>query len=288
MTETTLELNQMSNAKVQYRKEGHVAYITLNRPEVLNALDRETHQILADIWDDFEQDDNIWLGVLAGQGDRAFSVGQDLKELDKRNTEHQKNTPHSSFGSRGAPGYPRLTERFSLSKPLIAKVHGYALGGGFEIALACDIIIASTEAKFGLTEAKLGLIAGAGGVFRLFRQIPQKIAMGYLMTGRHMSADRAYELGLINEVVTPCELDECVERWVKDMLACAPLSLRAIKQAALASTDMSLEQAFNTRFEWEEVRRNSPDCVEGPKAFVEKRAPQWQGQQSEKTPESLG
>jgi dehydration protein DpgD len=260
--------------RVRYDKRGRVAHITLNRPRALNALDLRTHEELAAIWDDFERDPDLWVGVLTGAGDRAFSVGQDLKELVART---RSGAAPSTFGSRGAPGSPRLTERFALSKPLIARVNGYALGGGFELALACDIIVAAEHATFGLPEAKLGLIAGAGGVFRLTRQIPFKVALGHLLTGRHMSATRGYELGLINEVVPAGDLDACVDRWVEDILQCAPLAVRAIKEAALKAADLSLPDAFTARYEWEERRMNSDDCREGPLAFVEKRRPDWKG-----------
>jgi crotonobetainyl-CoA hydratase/dehydration protein DpgD len=162
-----------------------------------------------------------------------------------------------------------------LIKPTIARVNGYAFGGGFELALACDIIIASEQASFALPEARLGLIPGAGGLFRLTRQIPFKVAMGYLMTGRRISAIRAYELGLVNEVVPGMDLDACVERWIEDILRCAPLSVRALKQVSLASADLPLEEAFTAHYEAEEVRRKSDDCREGPLAFVQKRLPNW-------------
>lgn len=260
------------STRVRYEKRGHVAYITLDRPHVLNAMDVRMHEELSRIWDDFEQDDEVWLGVLTGAGSRAFSVGQDLKELAERT---RAGVPPSSFGSGGGPGWPRLTERFRLSKPLIARVNGYALGGGFELALACDIIIATKQACFALPEATLGLIPGAGGLFRLIRQIPFKTAMGYLMTGRRMSAMRAYELGLVNEVVDAAGLDACVERWVEDILRCAPLSLRAVKQVAFESMHLPLPDAFSACYETEETRRKSDDCREGPLAFIQKRTPNW-------------
>ncbi|WP_285743096.1 enoyl-CoA-hydratase DpgD [Lentzea sp. NBRC 105346] len=259
---------------VKYEKRGHVAYVTLNRPDVLNAMNLATHEELAVIWDDFESDDDLWVGVLTGEG-RAFCVGQDLKELAER-TNAGVATP-STFGSLGRAGWPRLTERFSLAKPIVGKVNGLALGGGFELALACDIVIAADTAEFALPEARLGLIAGAGGVFRLARQLPLKTAMGHLMTGRRLPASRAYELGLLNEVVSPEELDSCVDGWVEDILACAPLAVRAVKEAALTSVDLPLERAFTTRYLWEERRMHSEDAVEGPRAFVEKRSPRWQG-----------
>ncbi|MFF4486746.1 enoyl-CoA-hydratase DpgD [Streptomyces sp. NPDC001544] len=237
-------------------------------------MDLRMHEELAEVWDDFEADDELWVAVLAGAGTRAFSVGQDLKELAAR--VQQGSAGAATFGSRGKPGWPRLTERFDLSKPVVAKVRGYAMGGGFELALACDLLIASDDAVFALPEARLGLMAGAGGVFRLTRQLPWKTALGHLMTGRPMTARRAHELGLVNEAVPAAELDACVEGWVADILRCAPLSVRAIKEAATASATLPLPAAFATRYFWEEQRMHSKDAAEGPLAFVEKREPRWQ------------
>ncbi|MEV4118606.1 enoyl-CoA-hydratase DpgD [Micromonospora sp. NPDC049645] len=260
---------------VRYRKQDRVAYVTLDRPHVLNAMDLRTHEELAEIWDDFEADDDLWLGVLTGAGERAFSVGQDLKELAAL-TELGQAAP-STFGSRGKPGWPRLTERFGLAKPLIARVDGYALGGGCELALACDVIVASDRSVFGLTEARHGLIPGAGGVFRLTRQAPYRIAVGHLITGRHFDAARAYELGLVNEVVPAAELDASVASWVEDILRCAPLSVRAIKEAAASSETLTLADAFAARYVWEEQRMHSADAIEGPLAFTQRRDPVWRG-----------
>ncbi|GAA5052372.1 enoyl-CoA-hydratase DpgD [Nocardia callitridis] len=257
---------------VEYRKRGRVATVRMDRPQVLNAMNLRMHTELAAIWDDIAADDDIWVVVLSGKGGRAFSVGQDLKELTGRIDE---GTARSSFGSAGKPGYPRLTERFDFPKPIIAEVDGYALGGGFELALACDIIVASDASEFGLTEARLGLIPGAGGVFRLPRQAPHRVAMGYLLTGRRMSAARAAELGLVNEVVAAEELAACVAGWVEDILRCAPLSVRAIKEVAAA--ELPIAEAFGARYHWETIRMDSSDSEEGPRAFVEKRPPQWQG-----------
>ncbi len=260
---------------VLYEQRGHVAYVTLNRPDALNALNDKTHLELHDIWEQVEANEEVWVVVLSGAGERAFSVGQDLKEHAQRLREgvHRPLT----FGSRGRPGAPRLTDRFTMSKPLIAKVRGYALGGGFELALACDIVIAATDAVFALPEARLGLVPGAGGVFRLAKQMPLKAAMGYLLTGRRMDALTAFGFGLVNEVVAPADLDDCVNRWVDELLACAPLSLRSIKEAAIKSSSMSLEQAFETRFAWEERRLCGSDALEGALAFDEKRPPAWTG-----------
>ena len=259
---------------VDYRKCGHLATVELNRPHVLNAMNLAMHAELARVWDDIEADDEIRVAVVSGAGPRAFSVGQDLTELAER---IERGVTTSSIGSVGKAGYPRITERFSFTKPLIGKVSGYALGGGFELALACDILIASADAEFGLPEAKLGLIPGAGGVFRLPRQVPYRIALGHLLTGRRMSAARAYELGLVNEVVDAADLDACTDRWVADVLACAPLSIRAIKEAAAVASTMPLRDAFAAEYRWERVRTASADAQEGPLAFADKRTPIWTG-----------
>ena len=261
--------------RVRYERDGHVARVTLNRPAARNAMDLAMHEELALVWDDFEQDDELWVAVLTGAGDRAFSVGQDLKELTAR-TEAGVAEP-ATHGSRGKPGWPRLTERFDLSKPVIGRVNGHAYGGGFELALACDIVIAADHATFALPEARLGLVPGAGGVFRLTRQAPYRIALGHLLTGRVMSVGRARELGLVNEVVPSGQLDACVDGWVQDVLRCAPLSVRAIKEAAAVSATLPLERAFATRYVWEERRMHSADAAEGPRAFVGKREPVWTG-----------
>jgi dehydration protein DpgD len=267
-------VNMADPSRVRYVKRDHVAYVTLDRPEVLNAMDLRMHEELALAWDDIEADDDVRVAVLTGAGERSFSVGQDLHERARLS---ERGMPPATFGSRGQPGWPRLTERFGLTKPVIARVNGYALGGGFELALACDIIIASERAVFALPEATLGLVPGAGGVFRLPRQIPLKVAMGHLLTGRRITARRALQLGLVNEVAAPEQLDQCVAEWIEDLLNCAPLSLRAIKEAVLRSLDMPLEQAFMARFSWEQRRRYSSDALEGPQAFTEKRKPVWQG-----------
>ncbi|WIM94392.1 enoyl-CoA hydratase-related protein [Actinoplanes oblitus] len=261
-------------SRVRYDKSDRVATVTLDRPEVLNAMDLAMHAELGEIWDDVEADDDVWVVVLTGAGDRSFSVGQDLKERAELD---RSGAGTSTFGSRDKPGWPRLTERFTLAKPVVARVNGYALGGGFELALACDVIVAADTAVFGLPEAKLGLVPGAGGAFRLARQLPLRTALGHLLTGREIPAARALQLGLVNDVVPAAELDDCVAGWVADLLRAAPLSVRAIKEAVLRSVDLPLEQAFATRYVWEERRMRGADAVEGPRAFAEKRKPNWCG-----------
>lgn len=260
--------------RVRYDRHGPVARVTINRPEVLNAMDLRTHAELAEIWDEVERDDAVRVAVLTGAGERAFSVGQDLRERARLNAAGAAPT---TFGSRGQPGFPRLTERFGLSKPVLARVRGYALGGGFELMLACDLAVADDTAVFALPEATLGLVPGAGGAFRLARQLPLKTAMGYLLTGRRLPAAEALRFGLLNEVVPAAQLDDTVQRWAEELAAAAPLAVRAIKESVMRSLDMPLEQAFATRFGWEERRMHSEDAVEGPRAFAEGRQPVWRG-----------
>jgi enoyl-CoA hydratase/carnithine racemase len=174
-------------------------------------------------------------------------------------------------------GFGGLTSRYDLFKPIIARVNGFALGGGLEMALACDIIIAAEHAELGLPEPRRGLIAGAMGVHRLPRHVPLKAAMGHMLTGRHMSARRAYELGLATEVVPMAQLDEAVDAMVRDIVRCAPLSVRATKQAALEGLRLPLDEAGVATYEWEMRRRRSADAIEGPRAFAEKRTPNWTG-----------
>ncbi|MFF7591540.1 enoyl-CoA-hydratase DpgD [Kitasatospora purpeofusca] len=267
-------MNGGDEPRVRYEKKAHVARITLNRPAVLNAMDLRMHEELAAVWDDVEADDEVRVAVLTGAGDRAFSVGQDLRERARLDAE---GVPRTTFGSRGLPGWPRLTERFRFSKPVLARVDGYALGGGFELALACDLVVASDRAVFALPEAQLGLVPGAGGAFRLARQVPLKTAMGYLLTGRRMSADEALRFGLVNQVVPREDLDDCVTEWTEALLRSAPLAVRAIKEAVMRSVDMPLEEAFSASYDWEPRRQQSADAIEGPLAFAERRPPRWRG-----------
>ena len=235
----------------------------------MNALHTAAHHELSSVWDDFAGDPQLRVGVLTGEGERAFCAGRDLKSLS---------ASAGAGAERPASGGGGLTHRFNLDKPIIARVNGFALGGGMEIALACDVIVAADHAEFGLPEPRRGLIAGALGVHRLPRQLPLKVAMGYLLTGRHFSAQRASELGLVNQVVPLSGLDEAVDAWVPDILRCAPLAVRATKQSALRGLEMPLSEAAATTFEAEIRRRSSLDAEEGPRAFAEKRQPIWRGE----------
>jgi len=251
-----------------YEKHGRLAIVTLNRPERLNALHPPAHFELHEIWNDFERDPEVWVGILTGAGDKAFSAGNDLKYT----AEHGVN-----MGRAAESGFGGITNRTTCWKPIIAAVNGFALGGGFEMALACDLIIAADHARLGLPEPRVGLMAGAGGVHRLPRMIPHKIALGYILTGRHMTAQEAHRWGIVNEVVPLADLMATVHKWADDILACAPLSIRASKQAALMGLGQPLEMALNLNYTEALKMRHSEDTVEGPRAFAEKRPPRWQG-----------
>ncbi|HJP03747.1 MAG: enoyl-CoA hydratase-related protein [Gammaproteobacteria bacterium] len=259
---------------IEYSLENHVARITINRPQVRNALNPETYYALSQVCDQVEQDDDVWLAVITGAGDKAFSAGRDLKQMAEINAASEAEQLREAELWKKIT---RLTDRHYFPKPIIARLNGSAYGGGLEIALACDIIVASEDARIGLPEPRRGLIPFAGGVHRLPRQIPLKKAMGYLLTGRDMSAAEALELGLINEVVPADRLDEAVDSWVLDILKCAPLAIRAIKQCVMEGLDYSLAEAMAREYKWETRRQASDDSAEGPRAFAEKREPRWTG-----------
>lgn len=259
---------------IRFDVTDHVARITIDRPERMNAFDDDTHVEFSQAIDRFQSDDDIWLAVLTGTGDRAFCAGRDLKW-----TAAMRDAPPEEQARAAAKlaGATRLQDRFDIVKPIIARVNGFALGGGLELALACDIIVAAEHAELGLPEPRRGLIAGAMGVHRLPRQIPHHLAMGYLLTGRHMTAARAHEIGLVNEVVPADRLDQAVDAWVADVLACSPVAVRATKQTALEALHLSLQEANRYVAPWEARRRASDDAIEGPRAFAERRPPQWKG-----------
>jgi dehydration protein DpgD len=257
-----------------YEKKGHIAYITITRPEVMNALHMPANIELNGVFDDFAGDDEMWVAVLTGAGEKAFSAGNDLKYTAEMSRLPAEERPKFAFPGGGFGG---ITSRFDLFKPVIARVNGFALGGGLELALACDIIVAAEHAELGLPEPRRGLIAGAMGVHRLPRQVGLKVAMGYMLTGRHIPARRAYEIGLVNDVVPLAQLDEVVEGYVQDIVRCAPLSVRSTKESALRGLDMPLAEAGRAHFDWESKRRQSEDAIEGPRAFAEKRSPNWTG-----------
>ena len=247
-------------------KKNHIMTVRINRPDRLNALHPPGNAELGEVFDDFASDDDMWVAIITGEG-RGFSAGNDLR--------------YQAEGGERVPmprGFGGLTSRFDLHKPVIAAVNGVSMGGGFEIALACDLIIASEKAMFALPEPKVGLAALAGGLNRLPRQIGPKRALGMILTGRHVSPEEGKELGFVNEVVPHDELMDAAMRWANLILECAPLSIRASKDVVYKSLDSaSLQDSMEAQYDSVKAMVGSEDFVEGPKAFSEKRPPNWQG-----------
>lgn len=263
-----------SSAKVLVRTEGLVMHVTINRPESYNALDSETHALMGEAFDRFAADDALWLAVVRGAGDRAFCAGGDIKAMNNA----------AKGGNRyeaPASGYGGLTARFDLNKPVIAAVNGLAMGGGFEIALAADLVICADHAVFALPEPMIGAAALAGGMHRLPRQIGLKRAMALLLTGDSINAATALEWGLVNAVVPLADLDATVEKWTAKLLRAAPLSLRTTKECVREGLNLSLAEAIRKEnsggYPELEKLRTSRDILEGIAAFAEKRKPQWEG-----------
>ena len=251
---------------ITYEKKDRVARITINRPEVMNALHPPANVELSRVWDDVAADPDVWVTILTGAGERAFSAGNDLKWTA---THGMPRMPKGGFGG--------IVFRDDIWKPLIAAVNGVALGGGLEIALACDIIVASDNARLGLPEPRVGLMAAAGGVHRLPRHVPLKIAMGMMLTGRQIAAAEALRIGLVNEVVPQAQLMATAERWANEILECSPLSVQASKQAALQGLAKPLAEAMAGDYPLVRKLWTSEDVVVGPRAFAEKRKPVWKG-----------
>jgi enoyl-CoA hydratase len=250
--------------EVLRERRGHVEILTINRPEARNAINRATAIALGDALDACESDDDVWVVVLTGAGDKAFSAGMDLK----------------AFAAGEFPvtdkGFGGITQR-DFPKPLIAAANGSALAGGFEILISCDMVVAADHAKFGIPEASRGLIAGGGGLIRLPKRIPLAVAYEMALTADPIDATRAYELGLVNRVV-PGEqvLDEAIalaERIAKN----APLAVRVSKDVMKRARELSEEECWELNTESFGVIGRSADALEGAIAFAEKREPNWQG-----------
>lgn len=249
-------------------RDGNLLVVTINRPERMNALHPLGNVELGEVFDEFESDPDLWVAIITGEGDRAFCAGNDLRYQAEGG---DMSVSHPS-------GFGGLTSRWDLNKPVIAAVNGVAMGGGFEIALACDLIIASETARFALPEPKVGLAALAGGVHRLPRQIGEKRAMSMMLTGRHVPAAEGQELGFVNEVVAPGELMAKAREWASMILECSPMSIRATKEAAYKGLEEGgVRAAYEGRYDAVRAMAKSEDFVEGPLAFSEKRAPKWKG-----------
>jgi enoyl-CoA hydratase/carnithine racemase len=250
-------------------RQGPLTIVTINRPDVMNALHPPANHELHEVFDAFAQDASQWVAIITGAGEKAFSAGNDLK--------YQAMGGKMSVPSSGFAG---LTSRYDLNKPVIAAVNGLAMGGGFEIALACDLIVAADTASFALPEPRVGLAALAGGLHRLPREIGLKKALGMILTGRRVSAAEGKELGFVNEVVPASELIAAAKRWAEQILALSPMSIRASKEAVYRGlTEPSVAAAMEAQRTYPAVQSmfKSADFIEGPMAFAQKRPPQWKG-----------
>ncbi len=255
---------------IKYVLKDHVARVTIDRPHALNAIDEASEAELIRIWEAIEKDNDVRCVVVTGAGERAFCTGADMKQTGNK-------TGLEYWGATRPGGFGGLSLRDTLDVPVIARVNGHALGGGMEMVLGCDIVVAAENATFGCPEPRVGRLALEGGIAQIPRRIPHVWAMGMLLTGRRVSAAEALRFGLVNEVVPQAGLDAAVDKWVADVLACAPLSVKAVKQMVRAGAQLSPQEAQQLKLPALIAALNSTDQDEGVKAFLEKRAPVWQG-----------
>jgi enoyl-CoA hydratase/carnithine racemase len=248
-------------------RQGHVEVLTINRPEARNAINGPVSLAMSAFMDELAEDPDCWVVVVTGSGDKAFSAGMDLKAFSS-------GEGGDIMGASG--GFGGLTQR-DFPKPTIAAVNGSALAGGFEIMLSCDLVVAAEHAKFGIPEAKRGLIAGAGGLIRMPKRLPMAVALELAMTGDPIDAERAYALGLVNKVVPgDAVLAEAVA-LAERIAANAPLAVRYSKDVMKRAAEVPESEGWAINSEAVRVVFSSADAMEGPVAFAEKRAPNWQG-----------
>lgn len=252
---------------IEFSQGDHIAHVRLNRPKSLNAITQEMDQSLLDAWTEINRNPDIWVAILSAEGDRAFCVGADVSGGAERPSRM------ALAGGLTGIGGPLV----KLKKPLIAAVQGYALGGGFELAMCADIIVAANTTQFGLPETKVGIIGECGVVHRAVRQLPYRIAMAMILTGERLGAEDAYRYGLVNEVVEAGQQLNAAMKWAEKIIAASPLAVQAAKHAVVERLGYPLEVALSTRFEPIEEYAYSEDRIEGRKAFAEKRAPKWSG-----------
>lgn len=254
----------VSTPTILYEKKDQVAYITLNRPEVMNALNQELRDGLQEALLDFRDDPTMLVAVLTGAGGRAFSAGMDLKDRARRDAAGEK---------RG--GYRTTFIDLEVFKPIIAAIDGFCVAGGFELSLQCDIRIATAKSEFGLPEPRWSITAGYG-LHNLSRMIPLGEALHMQLSGRRITAERAYQIGLIQEVVEDREaLFAAVDRLTADIKLCAPLAVQAIKQIVYQGRNLPVEYSVKLAAPINARINTSEDALEGPKAFAEKRKPVW-------------
>jgi enoyl-CoA hydratase/carnithine racemase len=251
-----------------YEKKGRIAYVIINRPERMNAIDGDTSRELYDAFSDFRDDDQVWVSILTGAGERAFSAGADLVEMSQA---------FSGGGMWLEGAFGGITRDMEIWKPMIAAINGYCLAGGLELALCCDVRVAAEHATFGLPEPTRAIIPGAGGTQRLPRAVPLAFAMELLLTGGRFDAQTALRFGLVSHVVPAAEVMTTAEGIAAKILECGPLAVRAIKQVAYRGLDMTLEEGLSLEAKlYGEVWR-SEDAREGPTAFAQKRKPEYKG-----------
>ncbi len=254
-------------ADVEFSREGRVARVHLNRPKSLNAITGEMNRLLMAAWNEINADPDIWVAVLSAEGEKAFCSGADVSG-------DAEPTDRIAFGGGlTGVGGPLLT----LKKPLVAAVQGYVLGGGFEMVMCADVIVAASNAQFGMPETKAGIMGECGIMHRAIRQLPHRVAMAMILTGDRLPASDAKSYGLVNEVVESADLMTTAQRWADKLCAVSPLAAQAAKAAVLSRAGMPLEVALATRYEPIEAYAFAQDRDEGRKAFAEKRKPQWQG-----------
>lgn len=255
-------------ADVEFRREGRVAHVRLNRPEQLNAITTGMDELLSEAWSAIDADPDIWCAILSAEGERAFSIGADVSAgIDRPGR-------LALGGGLTGVGGPLVT----LRKPLIAAVQGFCVGGGFELAMCADIIVAADTAQFGLPETKVGIIGECGVVHRVIRQLPHHVAMAMILTGERITAAAAERYGLVNEITAHADLAGAAMRWAEKLNTASPLANQAAKAAALGRLGHPLEVALATRFEPIERYAASQDRHEGEAAARERRRPVWTGQ----------
>lgn len=253
---------------LKYEKRGRIAIFTINRPEQMNAQNLEVFRRLEDTLKDFRDDPELWVGIITGAGDKAFSAGADLKEALPYMREHRHDPePTSRTIIRG----------LEIWKPFIAAINGFAYGGGNELALACDLRIASEHARFSQAEVRVGAMAGGGGTQRLPRMIPRCKAAEILLMGKIIDAQEAYRIGLINEVVPHDKLMPTAIEWAETICQLGPIGVRATKEAMIRGANMSLEDGLRIEKLLFQQVLSTEDFVEGTRAFREKRKPIFKG-----------
>ncbi len=255
--------------KVLYELRDHIAYITLNRPEVMNAMDPETYQLLSKAWCEVRDNPEVWAAIITGAGDKAFTAGADLKTTIPRQPEKYEfwQTQKDQILNRG----------LEVWKPVVAAVNGYCLAGGMTLLLATDIRVACEDAVFQIPEVKRGILPANGGTQRVARQLPYAVAMEMVLLGRRLNAQEALHFGLVNKVVPRAQLMEAAEEYARALAASPPLALQAIKELVVRSQSLSLDEGIRLETTIFELLKTTEDAKEGPRAFAEKRPPRWQG-----------